>query len=176
MEGGWGLQLEPGNRILCCLGHVLVLHLNGTVLSLLSDFFWCLQSIVVSQKHFLKCHLQQAEVGRSGRRRLLPELDQPNIPAQFWSEIIDSIPNNIFVSHHDGCLSWDLMVICCHKLHWVKLKKAIRSKQGKGNVIEDWFGLQKRLLHRAQIKTIHRCLCQRTNETTKVRIDMFCQS
>ena len=48
------------------------------------------------------------------------------------------------------------MVICCHKLHWVKLKKAIRSKQGKGNVIEDWFGLQKRLLHRAQIRNLQR--------------------
>ena len=60
--------------------------------------------ILVIQKHLLKCHLQQAEVGRSERRRLLPELDQPNIPAQFWSEIIDSMPNNRFVSHHDGCL------------------------------------------------------------------------
>ena len=27
-----------------------------------------------------------------------------------------------------------------------------RVKEGKGNVIEDWFGLQKRLLHRVQTK------------------------
>ena len=36
--------------------------------------------------------------------------------------------------------------------------------------------LQKRLLHQAQIKAIHRCLCQRTNETIMVRIDLFCLS
>ena len=40
------------------------------------------------------------------------------------------------------------------KLH--RIKKAIRSRKAKENVIEDWFGLQKRLLYRVQIKAINR--------------------
>ena len=77
------------------------------------------------------------------------------------------------------------MVMCCHKFYWVK--KAIRSRKAKGNVIEDWFGLQKRLLHRVQIKAKQKAdsyqfgeelkiYGQRTNETIKVRVDLFCQS